>query len=85
MNRFHFLSIFRILSKVGLSKYPGLKDMLVELYTSDVESPYLMATLIDIYEEELESGEAEPRTMDKVAEVGTELTKSDCILHYRNF
>lgn len=58
-----------VLSKHGLAKYPGLKDTLVEMYTRGIDSPYLMATLIDIYEEELESSTAEPRTLDKAVEV----------------
>lgn len=60
---------YRVLRKCGLSKYAGLKDTLVEMYTRGIDSPYLMATLIDIYEEELENNTAEPRTLDKAIEV----------------
>lgn len=59
----------RVLCKHGLSKYAGLKDTLVEMYTRGIDSPYLMATLIDIYEEELDNNTAEPRTLDKAIEV----------------
>ncbi|KXJ18390.1 protein farnesyltransferase/geranylgeranyltransferase type-1 subunit alpha [Exaiptasia diaphana] len=63
-----------VLSKHGLAKYPGLKDTLVEMYTRGIDSPYLMATLIDIYEEELESETAEPRTLDKAVELCQKLS-----------
>ncbi|KAK3743716.1 hypothetical protein QZH41_012384 [Actinostola sp. cb2023] len=63
-----------VLSKHGLSKYPGLKDTLVEMYTRGIDSPYLMATLIDIYEEELENKKAEPRTLDKAVELCQKLS-----------
>jgi hypothetical protein len=39
------------------------------MYTRGIDSPYLMATLIDIYEEELEGKKEEPRTLDKAVEV----------------
>ncbi|XP_031574701.1 protein farnesyltransferase/geranylgeranyltransferase type-1 subunit alpha-like [Actinia tenebrosa] len=63
-----------VLRKQGLSNYPGLKDTLDEMYTRGIDSPYLMATLIDIYEEELENKKAEPRTLDKAVELCQKLS-----------
>lgn len=58
-----------VLAQTGLSKYPGLKDTLLEMYGNGIDSPYLMSTLIDIYEEELESGVADSNCLDQVLEV----------------
>lgn len=66
---YFFLFYFSFLRKQGLSNCPGLKDTLDEMYTRGIDSPYLLATLIDIYEEELENKKAEPRTLDKAVEV----------------
>ncbi|EDO49286.1 predicted protein [Nematostella vectensis] len=63
-----------VLSKTGLSKYPGLKDSLDEMYTRGIDSPYLMATLIDIYEEEMEENNSEPRTLDKALDLCEKLS-----------
>lgn len=41
------------------------------MYASGIDSPYLMGALIDIYEEELESGEAADGTLDKAVQVCT--------------
>ena len=60
-----------VLSQTGLSKYPGLKDTLVEMYSNGIDSLYLMATLIDIYEEELESGLGDSNCLDQALEVGS--------------
>ena len=59
-----------VLSKTGLSKYPGLKSTLLEMYSSGIDSPYLMSSLIDIYEEELKSGVADSNCLDQALEVG---------------
>lgn len=58
-----------VLGQTGLSKYPGLKDTLLEMYGNGIDSPYLMSTLIDIYEEELENGVAESNCLDHALEV----------------
>lgn len=58
-----------VLAQTGLSKYPGLKDTLLEMYGNGIDSPHLMSTLIDIYEEELESGVAESNCLDQALEV----------------
>lgn len=60
---------YSVLAQTGLSKYPGLKDTLLEMYSNGIDSPYLMSTLIDIYEEELESGVAESNCLDQALEV----------------
>lgn len=59
-----------VLSKTGLSKYPGLKSTLLEMFSSGIDSPYLMSALIDIYEEELKSGVADSNCLDQALEVG---------------
>lgn len=59
-----------VLSQVGLSKYPGLKNTLLEMYGNGIDSIYLMSTLIDIYEEELESSLADANCLDQALEVG---------------
>ncbi|CAH3046789.1 unnamed protein product, partial [Porites evermanni] len=58
-----------VLSKTGLSKYPGLKSTLLEMFSSGIDSPYLMSALIDIYEEELKSGVADSNCLDQALEV----------------
>ncbi|KAM7442859.1 hypothetical protein ABFA07_008317 [Porites harrisoni] len=58
-----------VLSKTGLSKYPGLKSTLLEMYSSGIDFPYLMSALIDIYEEELKSGVADSNCLDQVLEL----------------
>lgn len=40
------------------------------MYSSGIDSPYLMSALIDIYEEELKSGVADSNCLDQVLEVG---------------
>ena len=39
------------------------------MYSNGIDSPYLMSTLIDIYEEELESGFADPNCLEQALEV----------------
>ena len=40
------------------------------MYSSGIDSPYLMSSLIDIYEEELKSGVADSNCLDQALEVG---------------
>lgn len=68
-----------VLSQTGLSKYPGLKDTLLEMYSNGIDSLYLMSTLIDIYEEELKSGLADLHCLDQALEVDW-----ICLMHFRN-
>lgn len=58
-----------VLSQTGLSKYPGLKETLLEMYDNGIDSLYLMSTLIDIYEEELQSGLADSNCLEQALEV----------------
>lgn len=58
-----------VLSQTGLSKYPGLKESLLEMYGNGIDSVYLMSTLIDIYEEELQSGLADSNCLEQALEV----------------
>ena len=58
-----------VLSQTGLSKYPGLKDTLLEMYANGIDSLYLMSTLIDIYEEELQIGLADGNCLEQALEV----------------
>ena len=60
-----------VLSQTGLSKYPGLKETLLEMYDNGIDSLYLMSTLIDIYEEELQSGLADSNCLEQALEVNT--------------
>ena len=39
------------------------------MYSSGIDSPYLMSALIDIYEEELKSGVADSNCLDQALEV----------------
>ena len=75
-----FLS-FRVLAPTGLSKYPGLKDTLVEMYSNGIDSLYLMATLIDISEEELEGGVSDPNCLEQALEV---CWMPHCTLHFNS-
>lgn len=58
-----------VLSQTGLSKYPGLKDTLLEMYANGIDSLYLMSTLIDIYEEELQIGLADGNCLEQALEL----------------
>ncbi|CAH3125762.1 unnamed protein product [Porites lobata] len=58
-----------VLSKTGLSKYPGLKSTLLEMFSGGIDSPYLMSSLINIYEEELKSGVADSNCLDQALEL----------------
>ena len=58
-----------VLAQTGVSKYPGLKDTLLEMYTNGIDSLYLMSTLIDIYEEELKSGIGDSNCLHQALEV----------------
>jgi len=58
-----------VLSQTGLSKYPGLKETLLEMYGNGIDSLYLMSTLIDIYEEELQSGLADSNCLEQALEL----------------
>ena len=64
-------SIHRVLSKIGMSKFPSLKETLTAMHEEDIDSPYLIGALIDIYEEELASGQASEGTLDKAIQVCT--------------
>ena len=76
-----FLFCFSVLSQTGLSKYPGLKDTLLEMYSNGIDSPYLMSALINIYEEELESGLADSNCLDQALEVSWILMAKEEVLH----
>ncbi|XP_020607219.1 LOW QUALITY PROTEIN: protein farnesyltransferase/geranylgeranyltransferase type-1 subunit alpha-like [Orbicella faveolata] len=58
-----------VLLQTGLSKYPGLKNTLLEMYSNGIDSPYLMSTLIDIYEEELERGLTDSNCLEQALEL----------------
>ena len=60
---------YSVLAQTGLSKYPGLKETLLEMYSNGIDSLHLMSTLIDIYEEELESGGTDSNCLDQALEV----------------
>ncbi|RUS80821.1 hypothetical protein EGW08_011442, partial [Elysia chlorotica] len=45
-----------VLSERKLSEFPSLMDFCVELYSKHIRSPFLMACMIDNYEEMLEQG-----------------------------
>lgn len=69
-----------VLAPTGLSKYPGLKDTLVEMYSNGIDSLYLMAALIDISEEELEGGVSDPNCLEQALELCNKLaTDADYI------
>ena len=46
----------RVLLGRRLSEHPGLKEACQDLYSRQIRSPFLLAMLVDIYEEE-EAGE----------------------------
>ena len=50
------ISFFRVLSERKLSEFPSLMEFCVELYSKHIRSPFLMACMIDNYEEMLEQG-----------------------------
>ncbi|KAK3774700.1 hypothetical protein RRG08_051242 [Elysia crispata] len=45
-----------VLSERKLSEFPSLMEFCVELYSKHIRSPFLMACMIDNYEEMLEQG-----------------------------
>lgn len=69
-----------VLAPTGLSKHPGLKDTLLEMYSNGIDSLYLMSTLIDISEEELENGVGDSNCLGQALELCSKLaTDADYI------
>ena len=52
------------------------------MFSSGIDSPYLMSSLIDIYEEELKSGVADSNCLDQALEVGWYLQYIHIILSW---
>ena len=51
------------------------------MYSNGIDSLYLMATLIDISEEELEGGVSDPNCLEQALEV---CWMPDCTLHFNS-
>lgn len=69
-----------ILPKGKCSYNNELKDTMFRWLEDGIDSPYLLSFVIDIYEEELESGTASSKTLSKAQELCDKLaTDVDCI------
>ncbi|XP_033113404.1 protein farnesyltransferase/geranylgeranyltransferase type-1 subunit alpha-like [Anneissia japonica] len=62
-----------ILSDHEMYKYPGLMDTCQEMYNKDIRSPYLIACIIDMYEEMLEAKTSQDDTLMKAVQHCNEL------------
>lgn len=62
--------IFRVLLDRELSTYPGLMEFCQQLYNDRYRSPYLIACMIDAYEEMLENNNGDQEeTLKKSVQV----------------
>ena len=65
------LFFVRILDKRKLFQQTELKDTIFRWLEDGIDSPYLLGFIIDIYEEQLEDGEAPEGTLSKAKDVSS--------------
>ena len=60
---------YSILLDKSCHSYPGVMDFALNLYNENIRSQFLLAFLVDMYEEMLEDGPKEDDTLQKAVKV----------------
>lgn len=61
--------LYRVLLDKSSYKYPGVMDFVMKLYTDSNRSPYMLAFLINMYEEMLEDSPKDEDTLQRAVKV----------------
>ena len=61
----------RVLAQRDMYTFPGLLQACQEMYDDNIRSPYLLAFIVDMYEEMLESRQPQEGALIKATEVSS--------------